>query len=95
MQRRLRPMKNNRTIAPLHLVPLLTKGSGEHGITHIRFQSEQAGTVEADDSTQWSTSMASDLEVSLAALSGATCYFPSLVTSYSIWNGLRGLSVAR
>jgi hypothetical protein len=38
-----------------HLVPLLTKSSGEHAITHIRFQSEQAGTVEADDGTQWST----------------------------------------
>jgi hypothetical protein len=38
-----------------HLIPLLTKISGEHAITHIRFQSEQAGTVEADDGTQWST----------------------------------------
>jgi hypothetical protein len=38
-----------------HLEPLLTKSSGRPAITHIRFQSKQAGTVEADDGTQWST----------------------------------------
>jgi Photosynthesis system II assembly factor YCF48 len=38
-----------------HLVPLLSKRSGEHAITHIRFESKQAGTVEADEGTQWTT----------------------------------------
>jgi len=37
------------------LVQLPNKGIGAHAITHIRFQSEQAGTAEADDGTQWST----------------------------------------
>lgn len=38
-----------------HLVQLPNKGIGAHAITHIRFQSEQVGTAEADDGTQWST----------------------------------------
>ena len=38
-----------------HLVQLPNKGIGAHAIMHIRFQSEQAGTAEADDGTQWNT----------------------------------------
>jgi photosystem II stability/assembly factor-like uncharacterized protein len=37
------------------LVRLPNKDNGEHAITHIRFQSGQVGTVEADDGTQWDT----------------------------------------
>jgi len=38
-----------------HLIQLPKKGTGPHAVTHIRFQGEQVGTVEADDGTQWST----------------------------------------
>ena len=38
-----------------HLVQLPNKDIRAHDVTHIRFQSEQAGTVEADDGTLWST----------------------------------------
>ncbi len=38
------------------LVPLPIKGPAAHVITHIRFESVQAATVEADDGTQWTTS---------------------------------------
>jgi hypothetical protein len=37
------------------IVELPNKTSHAHAITHIRFQSEQAGTVEADDGTRWGT----------------------------------------
>jgi photosystem II stability/assembly factor-like uncharacterized protein len=38
-----------------HMVQLPAKGSGDHVITHIRFQNAQMATVEADDGTQWTT----------------------------------------
>jgi hypothetical protein len=41
--------------ATWRLVPLPNKDTGAHAVTHIRFQGELAGTVDADDGTQWST----------------------------------------
>ena len=41
--------------ATWHIVQLPAKGSGEHVVAHIHFQSAQMGTVESDDGTQWST----------------------------------------
>jgi Putative zinc-finger len=37
------------------VITLAEKGSGEHAIAHIRFQSEQDGTIESSDGTSWST----------------------------------------
>ena len=36
-------------------VSLPTKTSGEHAIAHIVFQTQQGGTVEADDGSSWTT----------------------------------------
>ena len=41
--------------ATWQLIQLPKKDSGAHAVTHIRFQSGQAGTVEADNGTQWTT----------------------------------------
>jgi photosystem II stability/assembly factor-like uncharacterized protein len=41
--------------ATWHLIQLPEKSAGADAVTHIRFQSEQLGTAEADDGTQWST----------------------------------------
>jgi hypothetical protein len=37
------------------LVPLPMKNGGEHGIVHIRFQTQASGVVEASDGTSWTT----------------------------------------
>ena len=38
-----------------HPIRLPNKPIGAHAVTHIRFKNEQAGTVDADDGTQWTT----------------------------------------
>jgi len=38
-----------------HLVQLPKKAAGARAVTHIHFQGEQAGTVEADNGTRWTT----------------------------------------
>ncbi|HEY4050038.1 MAG TPA: YCF48-related protein [Acidobacteriaceae bacterium] len=41
--------------ATWNAVTLPNKAAGEHAIAHIRFQTQQAGTVEAEDGTSWTT----------------------------------------
>jgi Photosynthesis system II assembly factor YCF48/Putative zinc-finger len=41
--------------ATWNAVTLPNKAAGEHAVAHIRFQTQQAGTVEAEDGTSWTT----------------------------------------
>jgi photosystem II stability/assembly factor-like uncharacterized protein len=36
-------------------ITLPAKDTGEHAITHVRFQTAQDGTVEAEDGSSWTT----------------------------------------